>query len=161
MGVRLFGRMILVALVIGTSVTVSATERVTLSLVVAGAIGWSFVPVLQLLTGVMLVRGFDVQLLDRYFAMGWPWSLWIVATHAALLLSSGGRGLGMWITLTATVPILWTIWLLLAFCREDLGLDLRQCRRRVAAHQAITYALVLAYVWLAVALWPRIVGQFA
>lgn len=153
--------MTLVALVIGASVTVSATERVTLSLVLGGAIGWSFVPVLQLLTGLLLVRKLDLRLLDRYFATHWPWSIWIIAAHAMFLLSAGSRGWGIWVAVTATVPILWTIWLLFAFCREELGLDVRQRRRRVALHQAATCVLLVAYISVAVALWPRIVGLFA
>jgi hypothetical protein len=160
-GLSLLGRMMLVALVIGTSMTVSATERVTLSLVVSGAIGWSFVPLLQLLTGVLLVRRFDARLLDRYFATHWAWSLWILAAGAVFLLLPETRRSTTWIALTASVPILWTIRLLLAFCREELGLDTRQRRRRVAVHQTMTYLLVLGYVSLAVALWPRILGLFA
>jgi hypothetical protein len=159
----LLGRMALVALVIGTSVTVSATERVTLSLVLAGAIGWSFVPVLQLLTGWMLVRGFPrdrVRLLDRYFATHWPWSLWILASYTTLLMFPGSRRFAWWITLTAALPVLWTLRLLLRFCREDLRLGIRRSWVRVAAHQTVTYAIVSAYIFVAVALWPRILGLF-
>lgn len=157
----LIGRMMLVALVVGTSVTVSATERVTLSLVAGGVLGWSFVPLLQLFTGVLLVRRLDPELLDRYFATHWPWSIWIVAAHTMLLLVPGSRGYGIYVSLTIVVPMLWTIWLLFAFCRENLRLDVRQCRRRIALHQGLTYVILLVYVSFAVALWPRIVGLFA
>ena len=49
--VRLFGQMALVAVVIGTSLSVSSTERIDLLLVLSTSITWAFVPVLQLLTG--------------------------------------------------------------------------------------------------------------
>jgi hypothetical protein len=159
----LLGRMALIALVIGTSVTVSATERVTLSLVFAGAIGWSFVPLVQLLTGCLLVSGSGrdrVLLLNRYFGMHWPWSLWIVVTSATFLVSPVARRFSWWITLTAVIPILWTLRLLVRFSRDELGLDIAGSWRRVVAHQAATYGIALAYILVAVALWPRILGLF-
>ena len=156
--VKLLGRMALVALVIGTSVTVSATERVTAGLVLAGILGWSFVPALQLLTGLLLVRGArpPVRLLDRYFAMHWPWSLWILSAQATLLMVPIVRSAGWWVAITTVVPILWTVRLLFAFCRRELGLERLHAWRRVLVHQTATYLLVLAYVTFAVALWPRL-----
>jgi hypothetical protein len=163
---RLLSRMVLVALVIGTSVTVSATERVTLSLVLAGGIGWSFVPVLQALTGLLLIRGVDrrprLELLDRYFATGWLWNLWIVAIHVTLLVWPAGRRLGILVIgAAAAVPIIGTLRLLLRYSQTELGFDAHGARVRVLQHQAVTYALVLAYVSFAVSLWPRVIGLFA
>ena len=162
----MLARMALVAVIIGTSVTVSATERVTLPLVLAGSIGWSFVPLLQLLTGLLLIRGTArrrrLDLLDRYFATGWSWNLWILAIHVMLLLWPASRRLGILVIgIAAIVPIVWTLKLLFDYCRRDLGLDARSARARVFQHQAVTYALVVAYVAFAVSLWPRVVGLFA
>jgi hypothetical protein len=167
--VRVVGRMALVALVIGTAVTVSATERVTLSLVLAGGIGWSFVPVLQALTGILLVRnpgpGASVPslatALDRYFATGWPWSLWILGVHGAFLMIPATRSFGWLLGLTAVAPMVWTVRRLLVLCRNDLGMGRAKAWRRVALHQAVTCLLILAYIAFAVALWPRIVGVLA
>lgn len=159
--VHLIGRMSLAALVIGTSVTVSATERLTLPLILAGWIGWSFVPVLQLLTGLLLVRGRNgrrVTRLDGYFATQWPWALWIIALHAAFLIVPAARPMGTLLAVTAVAPIAMTIRLLLAFCRDRLAMDRAHAWRRVGLHQAATYLLIGAYVWLAVALWPRLLG---
>lgn len=162
----MLARMALVAVIIGTSVTVSATERVTLALVLAGSIGWSFVPLLQLLTGLLLIRGTArsrrLDLLDRYFATGWSWNLWILAIHVTLLLWPASRRLGILVIgIAAIVPIVWTLKSLFDYCRRDLGLDPRGARARVFQHQAVTYALVVAYVIFAVSLWPRVVGLFA
>jgi hypothetical protein len=162
--VKVLVRMALVALVIGTSVTISATERVTLPLVLAGAVGWSFVPLLQLLTGLLLVRGAEggtLRALDGYFATGWAWLLWILALHAVLLMAPAVRSAGLLVMVTAVCPMLWTLRLLVAFCRRDLHMGRLQAWRRVAIHQSATYLLVLAYVSFAVALWPRVVGLFA
>ncbi len=89
---RVLGYMALVALVIGTSVSAAATERVTLSLVLTSALAWSFVPLLQLGTGLWLVRsagaGRRVAALERYFETHRPWSLFILASTPC---SSAGR----------------------------------------------------------------------
>jgi hypothetical protein len=159
--VRIVGQMALIALVIGTSLSVAATERVTISLVVAGTLGWSFVPVLQLLTGVLLIRGTRVDrpaALERYFDTHWPWSLWILTSSAVLLMIPVTRAFGLWTALTAGVPVIWTVRLLLGYCRTVLHLSTAQARLRVALHQILTYAITLAYINAAVALWPRIVG---
>jgi hypothetical protein len=159
--VRITGRMALIALVIGTSFTVAATERITVALVLAGAIGWSFVPVLQLLTGLLLVgatRRDRLFVLERYFDTHWPWSLWILAAHALFLMVPVTRAFGVWVAMTAAVPLIWTVALLTGYCHDVLQLSAAQARRRVALHQVVTYAIILAYINAAVALWPRIVG---
>jgi hypothetical protein len=155
--------MLLIALVIGTSVTVSATERVTIPLVLGGTIAWSFVPGLQLLTGLLLVRGIDggrARALDQYFATHWPWSLWILGFHGLVLMWPPIRALGLLPVATAVVPMIMTFRLLLSLGRQHLGLSGFQVWRRVALHQGVTYLLVLGYVSFAVALWPRLIGLF-
>lgn len=162
-GARLVARMVLVALVVGVSVTSSATERVNLSLVISGALGWSFVPVLQLVTGLLVVRRPSIGAiasLDKYFATGWPWLLWILALHAVFILFPATHAFGRLLMLTAVAPMLWTVRLLMQLCRHELGLDARTSLRRVLVHQGVTYSVVFAYISIAVALWPRIVGLF-
>ena len=159
--VRIASRILLIALVVGTSSAVAATERVTAALVLAGALGWSFVPGLQLLTGLLLVgatRRDRLTALERYFDMHWPWSLWILGASMALLMLPVTRTFGVWIAMTAAVPLIWTVGLLIGYCRDVLQMPPAQARRRVALHQIATYAIMLAYINAAVALWPRIVG---
>ena len=155
--------MLLVSLIIGTATAVAATGRVTVSLVGSGALGWSFVAVLQLLTGLILVRGPHgerLRQLERYFALHWPWSLWILAYHAALLLLPT-RALGTWLALTGVVPMAVTARLLLQFTETYVTLDRRAAIRRVVLHQAVTYSLFLAYAAVAVALWSRVLKVLA
>ena len=156
--------MVLVAAIIGTSVTVTATEHVDAWLVLSGTLGWSFVPLLQLATGLVLVRGSRERMshaLGRYFATHRPWSLWILAVHATLLLVPPLRGYSLALVATAAVPIWLTIRLLIRVCQESVGLPRPAALRRVAEHQALTVALIVVYVQFAVALWPRIVGVLA
>lgn len=153
--------MVLVAAVVGVSVTVTATERVDLWLVLSGVLGWSFVPALQLATGLVLVRGSREPLgtsLAWYFAAHWPWSLTILTAHAALLMIPWFRGHAFWLAGLTLLPIVVTIRLLLALCKGPLRMDPRQARRRVAEHQLLTLLLIVLYVSIAIALWPRVVG---
>lgn len=155
--------MALVALIMGTATTAAATGRVTMGLVAGGALGWSFVPLLQLLTGLLLIRGLRagrLRQLERYFALHWPWSLWILAYHTALLLLPT-RSLGTWLALTAVVPIAITARLLVRFAQTHVTGDRRAAIRRVVLHQAVTYGIFLAYVAVAVALWTRVLKVLA
>lgn len=161
--VTLLGRMALVALVVGMSVTAAATERVDLLLTFSGVLAWSVVPVLQVFTGAVLVRGTRgprVRHLAQYFGTHWPWSLWLLALHALVLMVPGLRAYFYWLTLSAVVPIVATVRLLVAFGQEELHLTARDARRRVAQHQLLTLALAVLYVQFAVALWPRFLGFF-
>lgn len=154
-------QMVLIAAIIGTSVSVTATERVDIWLVLAGLLGWSFVPLLQLATGLVLVRGSQVPVaaaLEHYFATHWPWSLAILAAHAALLMIPWIRGHAFWLVGLAVPAVFFTIRLLLVFCAGPLRMQPRQARRRVAEHQLLTLLIILLYVQLATALWPRILG---
>lgn len=154
--------MALVALVIGTSVAAAATERVTISLVVTSTVAWAFVPVLQLLTGLWLVRaatpGRRLDALERYFATHWAWSLWILAVHAMFLVWPASRGSVLLLLPTAIVPAALTVRALGRLCRDGFGMPPGAARRAVAGHQALTWLLVAAYVAWASAYVPRVVG---
>lgn len=156
--------MALVALVIATAASVVSTERIDLSLLVAGFFGWFFVPVLQALTGLLLtVRSNRLpwrRALEAYFALHRPWSLWTLIASALLLGVPLARDYSFALILTAAIPAIWTIALLIAFCREHLGMSRGQARMRVALHQVVTLGLAILYVSYAVALWPRIVSFF-
>ncbi len=159
---RLLGQMALVALVIGTSVTAAATERVALSLVVTSAPAWAFVPLLQLGTGLWLVRGVGrgrrVGALERYFDTHRPWSLFILAVHAVLLAWPASRASALMFFPLAAVPIGFTVLGLTAMCREALGMSSSASRRMVLTHQTVTYLMVAAYAAWASAYLPRLVG---
>ena len=152
----------LVALVIGTSVAAAATERVTIPLVLASSLGWAFVPVIQLLTGLVLVRGAArgcrLHALEQYFDTHRAWSLWILGVHAVFLLVPASRGVGLVLVPFALLPALLTIRALVRVCREVLGMPATAARRAVALHQAVTYVIVLAYAAWASAYLPRAVG---
>ena len=158
---RLIGHMALVALIIGTSVAAAATERLTLPLVLGSAMAWSFIPVIQALTGLWLVRGAapgqHVRALERYFETHRPWSLWILAAHAMFLWWPALREMALLVVPTGVLPAVLTIRALRMVCRDVIGMPPPAARRAVATHQAITYVIIAAYACWASAYLPRLV----
>lgn len=159
---RLAGYMALVALVIGTSVAAAATGRVTIPLVLTSTLAWAFVPVIQLLTGLVLVRGAAaggrVRALERYFGTHRAWSLWILAVHAVFLVWPASRGFVLPLVATGILPAALTVRALGRVCREGLGMSAGAARRAVIVHQTMTLGLVVAYAVWASAYVPRLAG---
>ncbi|MEO6213494.1 MAG: hypothetical protein ABIP65_07680 [Vicinamibacterales bacterium] len=158
-----FYRMALVTMVLATSMSVAATGRVTVALLVSGVLCWSFIPALQLASGLLFLRGSRVdrgRALDGYFATHRFWSLWLLAMASfVLLLPQPGRST-LPLALTGVVPAALTIRGLMRFSRDALGDSSATAWRRVARHQAATFIVLVIYVELSVALWPRILGVF-
>jgi hypothetical protein len=161
---RLVSRLVLVALVIGTATSVAATGRITLLLLASGAACWSVVPLVQLCTGALLVRGSAVptgQALEQYFETHRPWSLWLLAVAGMVLLLPNP---GSWIALMAltfVVPLALTFRRLNALCRFELGFSAVVARRRTLLHQAVTITCLLAYGEYAGRLLPRFIDTVA
>ena len=154
--------MALIALVIGSAMAVAATGRLTLSLAASTTLVWSWVPLVQLLTGLLLVRGADIgvaRALEGYFQTHRPWSLWLLACAVAIALLPNPGGALLLLAATFVVPLVVTVRMLKVFCRRELGLGAAQTRRRVALHQAVTWTVVLVYGGYAIALIPRVSGR--
>src|SRR5215213_10096664 len=154
--------MALVALVLATAMSIAATGRLTIALLLSGLACFWFVPVLQLLTGLLMLRhrhGVPRRLaLDGYFETHRPWSLWILGMAAIVILLPNPGGATYPLALTAVVPAAFTIRGLLRFSRETLGDSRRHAWQRVALHQGATFVVLIAYMDLSVALWPRVVA---
>ena len=150
----------LLALMLGVLMSVAATGRVTLSLVLSQTLYWSFVPILQSITATVFVASAParpvnlaraVELLFKGHA---PWSLWLIGVAVAQTLSVD---LDLLLA-SAVIPFAWTARILSVFAREVLGLPRGAALRRVLAHQAATVFLILLYVELATRLSVRMVG---
>ena len=154
--------MALVALVIGTATSVAATGRITVLLLASGAVCWSVVPLVQLCTGVLLVRGCRVplpQALNRYFQTHRAWSLWLLAVALILLLLPNPGGWIIPLAATFVVPMALTVRRLTALCRLELGFSAAVARRRTLLHQSVTVASLLAYGEYAARLMPRLIDS--
>jgi hypothetical protein len=142
-------RMALTAVILGTVTAIMGTGRVTLSLVLSGAVMWSFVPVLQLLTGVLFITGRNASAVRAYFATGRFWLLWMLAIGTVLLMKPDPGFAIAWMVATLVVPAALTI--------RALGRLVPW--RRVLLHQLVTFAILVSYVAWAIGGWVRLLDE--
>jgi hypothetical protein len=151
-----------VAVLIASAASVSATGRVTFSLLVSLSVSWMFVPVLHVLIAAALVASANGSRVGRARAVALllmghaPWSLWLLLAGAM----TGTRGYGLYqpSLLLAIVPLALTFRLVHAFCLEVLRTSPRGAVVRTLAHQGMTWLVAAIYLDRAVGLWPRIQG---
>ena len=154
-------RPLLAAIVIGVSMAIATTGRVTPALVLNTTVAWSFVIVLQIAIALLLIapparRTVGVaRALDLFFASHAPWSLWLLG--AAVLPAPLGRSQAP-LLLLAVLPLAVTVRAIAAFFREVLRLDRRRALVRTIVHQALTWSAFVLLYGTAVAIRPRIVG---
>jgi hypothetical protein len=159
---RAGARAAVAAALVGIATSVAATERITWSLAVSGAIIWSFAAVVLAITGaaIILPEGRRVSLphaIELFLVGHGAWSLWLLGAAASVFALSPGAGQDL-IALTAFVPAVWTAVVIFWFCREVLGLDAGQAAMRTAIHQALLSLAIVIYVGWAVQLWPRLLS---
>ena len=153
------GHFALTALVIATVTAVLGTGRVTVALVAGTALTWLWVPIVQLLTGLVFVRRARVSTsaaLTAYFHTGLLWSCWLLLFALVILLVPRPFAILDYAIATALIPAALTARALARVAREICGLNPHQARIRVFMHQAVTYAILVLYFAWAVALWPRL-----
>jgi hypothetical protein len=157
---RALRRPLFVALLVGCCVAMLGTRHVTPALVVSTTVCWSVLVAMQVLIALVVIagparRGVGVgRALDLFFAAHAPWSLWMLAL-VAWHPTSVEKTLTP-ILAAAIVPLVLTIRSVHAFFREVLGLSLRAATARTAAHQALTWSLLLTAYGAAIAAIPRI-----
>src|SRR6185436_18696124 len=110
------GRLLLVGLVVGTSVALGATGRVSLGLVLSCALCWSVAPLAQALALAACARPSPLpypRLLELFLLTHAPWSLWLLCVSLGAALSfpegsSSWTGAAAYAYTTALLPALWT-----------------------------------------------------
>jgi hypothetical protein len=153
----------LVALIIGTAVTMSSARTVPAGLVLMGIACWSFVPILQWLIGAIVIgraRGRQLTMLrclELLFIGHLPWSLWAL-TMAALETFTLLRISRTVEVLSLLVPAVWTTIIVFAFCRTALDCPPARARLLTAAHQTLTWATFFTYVVLFSGTWARLLA---
>lgn len=152
-------QIILSALVVGTVTAVLGTGRITLSLLISTTLIWSWIPIVQVMTGLLFIRGARMArraALARYFQTGRYWSAWTLSFALVLLLVPNPFAFLTYLILTAVFPAVLTAHALVAAAMDICGDSPDRARRRMLLHQGVTYAILVSYFGWAVALWPRI-----
>lgn len=169
----LLSRPALFALLLGACLSLTTSGRLTLRLMLSGALIWSFAPLLQMAgaTAVVLLlarRRLPLsRALDLYFLGHGPWSLWLLAVAGALAPLPSARVLalidGPWVPralvwLIVLVPFVWSAVITFAFFREALELSPRRALGGLALHGLVIWGAVLSFFLLSDQLWPRVLA---
>jgi hypothetical protein len=150
---RALERPALVAMIIGTAVTVSSARVVPLGLVLMGIVCWSFVLVVQWLIGVIVVsraRGRPMSMprcMELLFIGQLPWTLWVLAMTGLSTFTQVPQPLVAQV-LGLLVPGVWTAFIVSAFCQTALGCSKSRARWLTALHQTMTWVVFFTYVFL-------------
>ena len=146
----LLRRPLLLAFVLGCGVSILASGRFTLRLIVDGTLSFSFVPLSELVAYAIVYRlqrgsGPFAQAADRYFAGNTPWLWWLVALMAAAAITPvRSSDLLPLILITSVIPIGLSV-------RSDWQLFRSAGRTRslaaadVVLQRAIAWTLATAY----------------
>jgi hypothetical protein len=161
---RMLRRPVIVALVIGSVVPIMAVQRMTLGLLVASTISFSFVCIIQLAVATALigfVRSRRVpapRAIDLWFAGHVPYSAWLLVM-AAVIANLPFAALDLLIA-SAVIPAAWTAVVVAAFCRNVLGTGRAGARWLAFAHIAAIWGLGFELVALSAGGWFQITRSF-
>lgn len=160
---RALRRPALCMLLVGTSVAIASTGRISPTLLASTTISWSWVVLLQLAIAMAMVqplpRGIDrafPRALELWFSGHAPWTIWLLllAPVARLFPDLPVEAL----VVSMLVPIVWTARIAAAFSRVVLGRTAVESWARAAAHQAAVVALILSFVAWSAGGWFRLLG---
>lgn len=160
---RALERPALVAVIVGTAVTMSSAGRVPLGLVTMGIVCWSFVPLIQWVIGMVVISrasGRPLRMprcLELLFLGHLPWSLWIMArvgvsAFTPFIIGRAGE------VASLVVPGIWTTVVVFAFCRAVLGCADARARVLTVTHQMLTWTAVFAYAFFFSGVWARMLA---
>jgi hypothetical protein len=163
---RALERPALVAMIIGTTVTLSSARRVPLDLVLIGILCWSFVPAIQLLIAAIVIRSTRsrrvpvARALELLFIGHLPWSLWVLFMTGLDTFTRVTLGLAVEVG-SLLIPGIWTAVIVSAFCQAVLGCTPRQAHWLTGVHQVLTWTVFFTYVILVSGFWARVLAALA
>ena len=158
----LVGRIALAVAIIGTSVAIAATGRISIELVTTIGVSWSFALLVQAIAAAAIIvpararRVTTARAFELWFRAHLPWTSWFLVPAGVFSLT------GVHVSETvlfagALVPLVWTILLLRAFGRQVLGVT--RVSAMAAVHQVIVWGLTLSYIAFAIGGWDRVLDE--
>jgi hypothetical protein len=143
-------RPLLLAFLLGCGVSMLASGRFTLRLIVDGTVSFAFVPLCELVAYAIVHRlqrgtGPFARAADRYFAGNTPWLWWLVALMAAAAIQPvRSTDLLPLILITSVIPIALSVRSDWRFFRSD-GRTRARAGADVVLQRAIAWSLATAY----------------
>ena len=159
---------LLLALFMGATLSIAASGRVSIRLLVDGAVSFAFVPIIELLAFAVVHRRGDGAMsfaaaVDRFFAGNAPW-LFALAAIATITAIDTPQQTMLWMTfprlailmVAAIAAVIWSAYLDIRYFQSIL--------RRSGATAVADAVLVRAIAWplstvyfLGYAIWPMLV----
>jgi len=153
-------RPLLLLLFVGCFISLMAAGRVTVRLIIDGAISFAFGPALCLV-GLAVVWRLGprtalsfASVADAFFAGFTPWLVWLIVVGGVLGIVPP-HAFGSWffpLLTSAAVPLIWSLRIDWQFFRDRFGRSPRQALRDLAIHRAVEWIGFVAY-FLGIALW--------
>jgi hypothetical protein len=168
-------RPLLLMLLLGYGVSLIASGRFTLRLVVDGALSFAFVPLCEF-AGLAVVYRLRrptlsfAEAVDRFFAGNTPWLWWflgVLIAAAVLPVRQHGHLLPA-LLVAAVLPIVLSVFIDVRFFRDVMGSTRGQARLDVTLQRVISWSAATAYflglaitsrdfLYLFVEMWEQIV----
>ena len=163
-------RPLFVAFVLGCTISLIATGRLTLTLVAGSMLGWAFVPAFEVLGFAVAARG-DSRLsfgrrLDAFFIGHRPWTLFAIAFAALGSLLSPGQVNAWSVPIVTSFEIFGALvairsWFIdVEFYRNVLGRTKRDAVRAAAIQRAVSWPAIGTW-FVGYAAWPLVTNVFA
>jgi len=166
--VSLVRRPLLLLLFLGSIVSLLASGRLTVRLIVDGAISFAFVPACCL-AGLAVVWRLGPRatipfgrVADAFFAGLTPWLVWMVAAGGVFGLVPP-RAFSPWIfpvLIAGALPLVWSLRIDWLFFQGILGRSPREALRDLVVHRAIAWTGGVAY-FLGIAIWYDVLPGLA
>lgn len=165
---RLARRPLLLLLFLGGVVSLGASGRFTLRLIVDGAISFAFVPAFCLAGLAVVCRlgprtGLPfASVADAFFAGFTPWLAWLIVAGGVFAVVPP-RAFGPWffpVLIAGALPLIWSLRIDWRFFQDRLGRSPRHALRDLAVHRAVEWIGIVAY-FLGIALWYQVLPTVA
>jgi hypothetical protein len=157
------GQLLLLLLMLGSFVSFAASGRLSLRLMLDGAISFAFIPVLEVLALYLVVlrwrERFAFRDVLRPFLSGnLPWLCWLVAVGALLSVippRTIGFGLVGSVAASAIVPFVWAFWTDVRCLIDRCGRRKAEAIRDALLHRAIGWGFGILY-FFGIAIWSLV-----
>jgi len=169
--VRILKRILFLALFLGGIVSLTSSGRLTARLVLGGALCWSFAPLLQIVSMLVVLRWLHnaqtptLRSLELFLWGHGPWSFWLLGVAGICCFVSPLRcyawalepGAARFLALL--VPLAWSNAVTFGFLRGGLRMSPSRSALGILLHGAMIWGFVLAFFLVSGQLWFRIIGR--
>jgi hypothetical protein len=166
--VRALRKPVLLAFVLGCTVSIVASGRLSVRLITDGAVSFAFLPLVEMAALAAVYRTGRrpisfARAVDLFFAGNTPWLLWLVgvATLSCLVPPKQVAPWPVWIAAALAVPVaVWSAYLDFHFFRAALGRPAGGAVRAVVLQRAMAWPAATLY-FLGIAIWSYIASWTA